>query len=69
MKKKLIISKKDLTSISFDPETSLLSIHWDTGGKEGAINGIGLKVEFVKEYISTYKAPIIKYDPNYNNPF
>ena len=64
-----IIPKESLTSIVFDDEKNELSIRWWTGGNEGAVCGIVVKAELVRKIISPYKAPVIEYDPNYDNPF
>ena len=58
-----------ITSIGYNKEKGTVSIHWDTGGQEGAVNGITFKVEEIEEHISTYKAPYIPYNPDYNEAF
>lgn len=63
------ISKEKLKSLSYNDETSILTISWETGGMEKAVCGLKLKVELVEKIVSTYKSPNIPYDPDYNNPF
>jgi hypothetical protein len=64
------INKENLGSIVFNEETNELSIHWNTGGQENAVCGLVLEgVKLKEKIISTYKAPRIDYDENYNNPF
>lgn len=63
------INNENLSSIVFDDKKNELSINWNTGGQEGAVCGLVFKVELVKKKKSTYKAPKIDYDPDYDNPF
>lgn len=59
---------KDLR-IGYNKEEGTVSIHWDTGGNEGAVNGITFKVTEIKEHINTYKAPHIEWNQDYNEAF
>ena len=81
LKKKLIKDEKNqkkqsygtgvdkLSYISYDENTQELEVHWNTGGQENAICGFVVKAEFVKRIVSTYKAPNIQWDPDYNEAF
>jgi len=60
---------KDIESIEVDTETGELHINWWTGGREGAVNGLVLKCEFVKEKISDYKSPRIDIIQNHDRAF
>ena len=62
-------NKENLKNISFDTDTNILTISWDTRGVENAICGLKLKVEFIDKIISNYKSPETTYNPNYNEAF
>jgi hypothetical protein len=62
-------SKERLESISFDDETNLLTIRWDTRGNVGAVCGMVLKVELVEKIISSYRPPHIEWNQDYNEAF
>lgn len=63
------ITKDSLEKISFNEDTNILTIKWWTGGHENAVCGLKLKVELVEKVISDYKAPRMRYDPDYNEAF
>lgn len=55
--------------IGYNKEEGTVSISWDTGGMEGAVNGITFKVVELEEHISTYEAPHIEWNQDYNEAF
>ena len=63
------IKKDELEYLAFDESDNTLTIKWWVGGSENAVNGLVLKVELIEKLITDYKAPDIKYDPNYDHPF
>lgn len=69
MEKEIIRITNNLESIVFNEEDGTLSLHWHTGGHENATCGIKFKIELIEKIKSTYKAPHIPYNPDYNEAF
>jgi hypothetical protein len=57
------------SSFSYNEDDGTLTISWNTGGHENVVCGLKFKVELVDKIKSTYIAPKIKYDPDYDKPF
>jgi len=65
----MYISAEKLKNIVINEEKGTMTINWKTGGYEGAVCGVILKVEVLEKIVSKYKSPEIPYDPNYNEAF